>query len=153
MDHFWPFSGQNRLFWGGRGGPQNLIFIGILLFLLLRSPCKNLKPFDKPFYNFNSGTMRKKKKKRFCRRVCRRIGYNYLKYIPLIRGEREEKYIFVTPCKNLKSYDIPIWGKSKGGNKNNKRKKTPKIVATFVCASSQGQRTHSAQTNIFHVSY
>jgi hypothetical protein len=29
---------------------------------------------------------------------------------------------------------------------NKKKRKTPKIVATFVYASSQGQRTHSAQT-------
>jgi hypothetical protein len=35
-----------------------------------------------------------------------------------------------------------------GGNNNKKRKKKiPKIVATFVYASSQGQRTHSARTN------
>ena len=25
-----PFSGQNRVNWGGRGGPRNLFFIGIL---------------------------------------------------------------------------------------------------------------------------
>ena len=38
-----------------------------------------------------------------------------------------------------------------GGKKNKKRKKKkkiPKIVATFVYARSQGQRTHSARTNI-----
>ena len=29
--------------------------------------------------------------------------------------------------------------------------KIPKIVATFVYASSQGQPTHSAQTNICHI--
>ena len=29
--------------------------------------------------------------------------------------------------------------------------KIPKIVATFVCASSQGQRTHSARTNILRL--
>ena len=40
------------LFWGGRGGPQNDFFIGILLFLLLRSPCKNVKPYDNPFCGF-----------------------------------------------------------------------------------------------------
>jgi hypothetical protein len=35
------------------------------------------------------------------------------------------------------------------GGKNKKRKeKKPKIVATFVYASSQGQRTHSARTKI-----
>jgi hypothetical protein len=28
-----------------------------------------------------------------------------------------------------------------------KKEKIPKIVATFVYASSQGQRTHSARTN------
>ena len=32
-----------------------------------------------------------------------------------------------------------------GGKKKNN---VPKIVATFVCASSQGQRTHSARTKI-----
>jgi hypothetical protein len=37
-----------------------------------------------------------------------------------------------------------------GGNKKkkNKQNKKPKIVATFVYASSQGQRTHSARTNL-----
>jgi hypothetical protein len=34
-----------------------------------------------------------------------------------------------------------------GGNTKNKKKNKPKIVATFVYASSQGQRTHSARTN------
>jgi hypothetical protein len=29
-----------------------LFFIGILLFLLLRSPCKNVKPYDNPFCGF-----------------------------------------------------------------------------------------------------
>jgi hypothetical protein len=33
--------------------------------------------------------------------------------------------------------------------KGKEKKKLPKIVATFVYASSQGQRTHSAQTNNF----
>ena len=32
-----------------------------------------------------------------------------------------------------------------------KKKKIPKIVATFVYASSQGQRTHSARTNSGHL--
>ena len=39
-----PFSGQNRVYWGGRGGQRNLFFIGILLFLLLRNSCKNSEP-------------------------------------------------------------------------------------------------------------
>jgi hypothetical protein len=34
---------------------------------------------------------------------------------------------------------------SGGKNKNKKKRKIPKIVATFVYASSQGQRTHSAR--------
>jgi hypothetical protein len=51
----------------------------------------------------------------------------------------------------LKPYDNPFWDNNNGGKKKqqeqeNKRKIT-KIVATFVYASSQGQRTHSAQTN------
>ena len=46
------FSAQNRLFWGARGGPRNFFFIGIFIFLLLRSPCKKLKSYDKPLYGF-----------------------------------------------------------------------------------------------------
>jgi hypothetical protein len=39
-------------------------------------------------------------------------------------------------------------GKNKKTRKQKNKRKIPKIVATFVYASSQGQRTHSAQTNI-----
>ena len=35
-----PFSSQNRLNWGYRGDPPNIFFIGFLIFLILRSPCK-----------------------------------------------------------------------------------------------------------------
>ena len=35
-----PFSGQNRVNWGCRGDSPNIFFIGFLIFLLLRSPCK-----------------------------------------------------------------------------------------------------------------
>ena len=73
-------------FFGG-GDPQNLFLIGILLFLLIRSPCKNLK-----------------------------------------------------------SYYNPFLGKSNKATNKNKRKKISKKVATFVCASSQGQRTNYAWT-------
>jgi hypothetical protein len=59
-----PFSGQNRIILGGKGGPQNNFFIGILLFLLLRSPCKNLEPYDNPFWGFSNGGNKKKENKR-----------------------------------------------------------------------------------------
>ena len=45
------------------------------------------------------------------------------------------------PCKNLKSYDNPFWGKSNAGNKNknkNKNKKCekiPKIMAYLSCSA------------------
>ena len=45
-----PFSDQNRVNSGGRGSPRNLFMIGIFLLMLLRSPCKNLEPHDKPFW-------------------------------------------------------------------------------------------------------
>ena len=35
------FSGQNRVNWGGSGGPR-FFLIGIFPFVLLGSPCKNL---------------------------------------------------------------------------------------------------------------
>ena len=41
---------------------------------------------------------------------------------------------------------------SGGHNTKNKRNNISKIVATFVYASSQGQRTHSAQTKSVLVS-
>ena len=59
-----PFSSQNRVILGGRGGPPNNFFIGILLFLLLRSPCKNVEPYDNPLLGFSNGGKKRKKKKR-----------------------------------------------------------------------------------------
>ena len=51
------------------------------------------------------------------------------------------------PCKNLKSYDNPFWGKSNGGNKNNnKRRKLPKIVVTTFAAAN---RLHSDRSDQF----
>ena len=38
------------------------------------------------------------------------------------------------PCKNLKSYDNPFWGKSKEG-KTNKSEKIPKIVVSLSCSA------------------
>jgi hypothetical protein len=68
-----------------------LLLIGILIFMLLRSPCEKLKPYDNPFWDFNnSGNTRKRRK--------------------------VEKYF--------------------------------KVVVTYVYASSQGQRMHSAGTKI-----
>ena len=46
------------------GGPRNLIFIGILLTLLLRSPCKNLKSYDNPLWGKSREGKKKKKKKK-----------------------------------------------------------------------------------------
>jgi hypothetical protein len=37
--------------------------------------------------------------------------------------------------------------------KQERKEKIPKIVATFVYASSQGQRTHTARTNFLSVIY
>merc|ERR1712074_102153 len=52
------------IFRGLGGGPRNLIFSGILLFLLLRNPWKNLKSYDNPFWKNIEGGGKKKKKKR-----------------------------------------------------------------------------------------
>jgi hypothetical protein len=49
------------LFGGGRGCPQNLFLIGILIFMSLRSPCKKLKPYDNPFWGFEQRYEEKKK--------------------------------------------------------------------------------------------
>jgi hypothetical protein len=39
-----------------------------------------------------------------------------------------------------------VYASSQGQRTHSARNKIPKIVATFIYASSQGQRTHSAQT-------
>ena len=50
---------------GGRGVPNLFFLIGILIFMLLRSPCTNLKPYDNPFWDFsNSGEKSKNKSKK-----------------------------------------------------------------------------------------
>ena len=45
-----PFSAQKSHSAGGMGGPPNFFLVGILIFLLLRSPCKISKPYDNPFW-------------------------------------------------------------------------------------------------------
>ncbi len=47
-----PFSGQNRVTWGGRGGTRIFFLIAMLFYWLVRSPCKNLKSYDTPFMGF-----------------------------------------------------------------------------------------------------
>ncbi len=43
------FAVKERVKGGGGGGPRNLFSIGILIFLLLRSPCKVWKSYDNSF--------------------------------------------------------------------------------------------------------
>ena len=43
-------STQNLHSAGGRRGPKLLVLIGILIFLLVRSPCKILDPYDNSFW-------------------------------------------------------------------------------------------------------
>ena len=38
-----------------------IFLIWILIFMLLRSPCKDLKPYDNPFWDFSNGGKIKKK--------------------------------------------------------------------------------------------
>ena len=58
----WPSAFKIGLFWGVGGVPEFFFFIGILLFLLLRSPCKNLEPYDNPFWGFSNGGNKKNNK-------------------------------------------------------------------------------------------
>jgi hypothetical protein len=57
---------KNAIVWGDRGVPNYfLLLIGILIFMLLRSPYKDLKPYDDHFWDFNNrGAKRKEKRNR-----------------------------------------------------------------------------------------
>ena len=55
-----------------------------------------------------------------------------------------------SPCKISEPYNNPFCGFEQLGKNNNKSGKIPKIVATFVSASS---RTHSARTNLPNRTY
>ena len=56
-----PLSAQKCHSAGIGGGPQFLLFIGILIFLLLRNPCKISEPYDNPFWGFEQRRREKKK--------------------------------------------------------------------------------------------
>ena len=56
------------LIWGGRGGLRNFFsLIGILIFLLLRSPSKISKPQDMALLDFNNGPNKKGKKEKYAK--------------------------------------------------------------------------------------
>ena len=50
-----------------------MIFIGILLFLLLRRPCENLKSYDNPFWGKSKEG---KKKKNKCEKIPKIVAYS-----------------------------------------------------------------------------
>ena len=50
---------------GGLGGsPDFLLLMEILLFLAIRSPCKNLKSYSNPFWYFEQVVWREREKER-----------------------------------------------------------------------------------------
>ena len=57
------------------------------------------------------------------------------------------------PCKNLKTYVMPLWGfsndtkRKKKTRKENKRRKIPKIVATTFAAAKLPAQRRSDQYN------
>jgi hypothetical protein len=51
------------LFGGEEGVPEIVCLIGILIFFLLRSPCKKLKPYDNPFWGFEQRYEEKRRKR------------------------------------------------------------------------------------------
>ena len=52
---------------------------------------------------------------------------------------------------NFKTLRQPLLGELAMSRKREREKKMPFIVATYVYASSQGQRTHSARTKINYI--
>ena len=87
---FWLLPAQNRLFGGARGGPQIFFFIGIFIFLWVRTPCKKLNFYDTPFWA----------------------------QWPILAFFRQKTAFFIgiiiflwvrTPCKKLNFYNTPFW--------------------------------------------
>ena len=101
----------------GKGVPT-FFFNGILIFLLVRSPCKISKPYDNPFWE------------------------------KVTQGERREGEIRARE-KTLLIVDTYHCPHSEPQPKKERRRNMPTIVATYICASSHGQRSHSARTNYF----
>ena len=53
-----------RAYCRARGCPRNIFLVGILIFLLLGSPCQISKPYDNPFWEKVTVPERKKKERR-----------------------------------------------------------------------------------------
>ena len=49
---------------GGQGGGGVKFFFTQIFIIFFRSPCKNLKPYDNPFWDFNNGGRKKEKRRR-----------------------------------------------------------------------------------------
>jgi hypothetical protein len=47
---------------GPGGGGPNFIFLPEFLFILVRSPCKNLNSYDNPLWDFNNGGEKPRKR-------------------------------------------------------------------------------------------
>jgi hypothetical protein len=115
---------------GGRGGPR-IIFFGILLFLLLRSPCKYLEPYDNPFWGFEQRWQEKEERGYIAGRVrlyCRKSAVIFPEERGYIAGRvrlycRKSAVIFPEEC----GYIFVL-----------------KIVAYLSCSAG---RTHFARTN------
>ena len=67
IENFWDifemmtFSFQNRVIWGGGKGSLRNMFSAILIFFILKSPCKMSEPYDNPFFGCSNGSKREKK--------------------------------------------------------------------------------------------
>jgi hypothetical protein len=104
------------------------------------SPCKKLTPYVNPFLYFSNGSNNKKRKS------------GLPKFALLAHALRSDQFL-LAPMGVLaprSAHAIPsTWPPiDTSGNFQQQVEKIPKIVATYVYASSQGQRTHSARTNL-----
>ena len=126
-----PFSGQNRVNQGGRGGPRLYFLMGILLFMLLGSPRKNLELYDKSFWNI------------FENRPF--SGQNRVNW----EGRRGHRNSFFTgillflllrrPCKNSEPQLPSFWNKSKGVREREEEEE--KITASTIVTTSAQLRS------------
>ena len=81
----------------GWGGLPNLDWIGILIFLVVRSPYKFPEPYDNPFCDFSNGGANNNKNNKRKRLITKNSGLP--KFAPLVARTNKMYTCYLKACK------------------------------------------------------